>query len=100
MSLLVRSTYSSFSNVARKALLLQSNITTSVQYNTLHATSVQQQQQDPSHNDVSDPLNFNPKDRILHNYVNRNPRNMEMMRLARKPKGYDLEAVPPSYWYR
>merc|ERR1712212_175210 len=37
---------------------------------------------------------------ILTNMENRNPRNMELLRLARKPKGYDLDSFSPSYWYR
>ena len=51
-------------------------------------------------NNINDHKQFNPKDQILQSYSNRNPRNMEMLRLARKPKGYDLDAVPPNYWYR
>ncbi|XP_045607936.1 large ribosomal subunit protein uL18m [Procambarus clarkii] len=34
------------------------------------------------------------------NFVNRNPRNMEMLRLAHKPQGWELEASSPKYWYK
>ncbi|XP_050700400.1 39S ribosomal protein L18, mitochondrial-like [Eriocheir sinensis] len=39
-------------------------------------------------------------DAVNPNFVNRNPRNMEMLRLARKPEGWDLEASSPLYWYK
>ncbi|KAG7167546.1 39S ribosomal protein L18-like [Homarus americanus] len=37
-------------------------------------------------------------DSVNPNFVNRNPRNMEMLRLARKPQGWHLEASTPKYW--
>ncbi|MPC56950.1 39S ribosomal protein L18, mitochondrial [Portunus trituberculatus] len=39
-------------------------------------------------------------DAINPNFVNRNPRNMEMLRLARKPEGWNLEASSCIYWYK
>ncbi|XP_066955203.1 large ribosomal subunit protein uL18m [Macrobrachium rosenbergii] len=33
-------------------------------------------------------------------FVNRNPRNMEMLRIARKPQGYALDEPTNHYWYR
>lgn len=42
----------------------------------------------------------NPKDSILQNYVNRNPRNLEMLRIAKKPAGYDMDADRKCFWYR
>ena len=31
---------------------------------------------------------------------NRNPRNLERLRIARKPQGYALDDVPTNYWNR
>ncbi|KAK7070843.1 ribosomal protein L18 [Halocaridina rubra] len=33
-------------------------------------------------------------------FVNRNPRNMEMLRIGRKPQGYALDSPNRSYWYK
>lgn len=32
--------------------------------------------------------------------VNRNPRNLERLRIARKPQGYHLEEPGHSYWHK
>nr|XP_053631496.1 39S ribosomal protein L18, mitochondrial-like isoform X2 [Cherax quadricarinatus] len=37
---------------------------------------------------------------VKNEFVNRNPRNMEMLRLARKPQGWELEDASPKYWYK
>ncbi|XP_071528762.1 large ribosomal subunit protein uL18m isoform X2 [Panulirus ornatus] len=39
-------------------------------------------------------------DKVNPDFINRNPRSMEMLRLARKPQGWDLEASPPKNWYK
>ncbi|XP_068228228.1 large ribosomal subunit protein uL18m [Palaemon carinicauda] len=39
-------------------------------------------------------------DDINPEFVNRNPRNMEMLRIARKPQGYALDTPTNHYWYR
>jgi len=48
-----------------------------------------------SHSDQS-----NDNNDVLKDYTNRNPRNLEMLRLGYKPMGYDLEAEPREYYYR
>jgi len=42
----------------------------------------------------------NPKNDVLKDYENRNPRNLTMLRLQQKPKGYDLDATPRHWWYQ
>ncbi|XP_018020968.1 39S ribosomal protein L18, mitochondrial [Hyalella azteca] len=52
--------------------------------------------------DKPDDSNHKPgsKDDILSDYVNRNPRNLEMLRIARQPQGYDLDVKQLYYWNR
>lgn len=42
----------------------------------------------------------NNDDEVLTDFVNRNPRNMELLRLARKPQGYGLDISSINYYYR
>jgi len=46
------------------------------------------------------PPECNPKDQVLLDYVNRNPRNLEMLRLQQKSRGYELDARQNDYYYR
>ncbi|XP_047494497.1 39S ribosomal protein L18, mitochondrial-like [Penaeus chinensis] len=46
----------------------------------------------------SDALSEN--DLVNPQCVNRNPRNMEMLRLARKPQGWGLDIPSCNYWYK
>ncbi|CAN7985736.1 unnamed protein product [Ixodes hexagonus] len=39
-------------------------------------------------------------DRVSPEYVNRNPRNLEQMLLARKPLGYGLDVPSRSFWHK
>lgn len=39
------------------------------------------------------------KDDLLTNYSNKNPRNLEMLRIARQPKGRWLDDSLTNYWY-
>lgn len=45
-------------------------------------------------------ITYGENDAVNPNFVNRNPRNMEMLRLARKPEGWNLEASSRTYWYK
>lgn len=42
---------------------------------------------------------FHPKDKNL-SFVNRNPRNLEKLRIALKPSGYHLEKPGREFWHR
>ncbi|KAK3857327.1 hypothetical protein Pcinc_036256 [Petrolisthes cinctipes] len=43
---------------------------------------------------------YGENDKVIPNLVNRNPRNMEMLRLAHKPQGWQLEDSSRKYWYK
>lgn len=45
-------------------------------------------------------VTYGENDKVNPNFINHNPRNMEMLRLARKPQGWVLEASSPKYWYK
>lgn len=44
------------------------------------------------------PLSEN--DSVSREFVNRNPRNLEQMLLAKKPLGYALDSPPRSFWHK
>ncbi|KAB7496800.1 39S ribosomal protein L18, mitochondrial [Armadillidium nasatum] len=43
---------------------------------------------------------LNNDDLVLKEFVNRNPRNMELLRIARKPQGFSLDSPTLNYYYK
>jgi len=43
---------------------------------------------------------FGPNNEISTHLYNHNPRNLERLRIARKPQGYALDDVPTNFWNR
>lgn len=43
---------------------------------------------------------YGPNNEISTHLYNRNPRNLERLRIARKPQGYALDDIPINFWNR